>query len=68
MRIIWSAPAAADLEAIHDYIARDSPHYASHFVQMSRAGRTRDVSWPYLGLTCESSDELGGKRLSTVET
>ena len=24
----WSGPAKADLKAIHDYIARDSKHYA----------------------------------------
>lgn len=33
MRIVWSEPAIADLEAVHDYIARDSPDRASHCVQ-----------------------------------
>ena len=28
-RIRWSAEAVADLTAIHDYIARDSPRYAA---------------------------------------
>jgi toxin ParE1/3/4 len=32
MRVVWSEPAVADLSAIHDYIARDSPHYARRFV------------------------------------
>jgi toxin ParE1/3/4 len=32
MRIAWSEPALADLAAIHDYIARDSAHYAQRFV------------------------------------
>ncbi len=29
MRINWSEPALADLEAIYDFIARDSSHYAA---------------------------------------
>ena len=35
MRIIWSEPALADLEAIHEFIARDSRQYATRFVQRS---------------------------------
>lgn len=31
-KIIWSFEAAADLEAIADYIARDSSFYAASFV------------------------------------
>lgn len=33
MRITWSEPAIADLAAIHDFIARDSAHYATRFVE-----------------------------------
>jgi plasmid stabilization system protein ParE len=33
MKVTWSEPAVADLVAIHDYIARDSPHYAQRFVE-----------------------------------
>jgi len=33
MKVAWSEPAVADLVAIHDYIARDSPHYAQRFVE-----------------------------------
>ena len=29
----WSDPAKADLKAIHDYIARDSTHYAKKVTQ-----------------------------------
>jgi toxin ParE1/3/4 len=32
-RLIWSPRAAADLEAIGDYIGRDSPHYARTVVR-----------------------------------
>ncbi len=33
VRIIWSPDAAADLEAICEYIAKDSEHYARVFAQ-----------------------------------
>ena len=33
VRIIWSPDAAADLEAICDYIAKDSEHFAWVFAQ-----------------------------------
>ena len=29
MKIVWSAQSRGDLRAIHDFIARDSEHYAS---------------------------------------
>ena len=32
MKVVWSDPAIEDLQAIRDYIARDSEHYASRFV------------------------------------
>jgi len=31
--VIWSDPAKADLRAIHDYIALNSPHYAKKVTQ-----------------------------------
>lgn len=31
--LFWTEPAASDLEAIHDYIGRDSPTYAKAFVE-----------------------------------
>ena len=33
MRIVWTRAAMSDLEAIRDYIARDSDSYALRFVQ-----------------------------------
>lgn len=33
MKIRWTEPAVADLEAIRDYIARDSGFYAAQFVE-----------------------------------
>ena len=31
--VIWSEPAKADLRAIHDFIAKDSPFYAKKVAQ-----------------------------------
>jgi plasmid stabilization system protein ParE len=31
--VTWAAPARADLRAIHDFIARDSKHYARKVTQ-----------------------------------
>lgn len=33
MRVEWSEPAIADLDAVRAYIARDSEYYAARFVQ-----------------------------------
>jgi toxin ParE1/3/4 len=33
MKLVWTEPAAASLEAIHDYIARGSAFYADVFVE-----------------------------------
>jgi toxin ParE1/3/4 len=35
-KVVWSFEAASDLEAIADYIAKDSPFYAAAFVQEIR--------------------------------
>lgn len=32
-KVIWTEKAAAHLKAIHDYIAEDSPVYASRFIK-----------------------------------
>lgn len=32
MKINWTDPAVADLEAIRDYIAKDSEYYAAEFI------------------------------------
>jgi len=33
MEIVWSKPAREDLRLIHQYIASDSPHYATRVVE-----------------------------------
>lgn len=32
MKLVWTESAVADLEAIRDYLRRDSEHYAARFV------------------------------------
>ena len=32
-KLVWTEPALADLDAIHDFIAKDSEYYASSFLQ-----------------------------------
>ena len=49
MRVAWTAPAARDLEAIGDYIARENPGAARRTVQRVRARTRTLVSHPYLG-------------------
>ena len=47
--VIWSAPAKADLRAIHDFIAADSPHYARKVVREIIARSNRLDGLPRLG-------------------
>lgn len=49
MRIDWSERAIADLEAIHDYIARDSPIYAERFVGRLLRATEPLADFPELG-------------------
>ena len=50
MRILWSPQSLRDLDAIHEYIAKDSEHYAAltiarifsaaeHLIQFPHSGR-----------------------------
>lgn len=49
MRIDWSQRAIADLEALHDYIARDSPIYAGRFVTRIVRATEPLADFPELG-------------------
>jgi len=49
MRVVWTAPAARDLEAIGDYIARRNPGAARRTVQRIRARTRTLIVHPYLG-------------------
>jgi addiction module RelE/StbE family toxin len=49
MRIVWSAQSLRDLEAIRDYIARDSEHYAEVTVARIFSGVERLLQFPESG-------------------
>ena len=56
MRIAWSEPAIADLVAIHDYIARDSNHYAERFIKQLVAAVEPLENLPNLGRIVPEGD------------
>ena len=56
MKVAWSEPAVADLVAIHDYIARDSPRYAQRFVERLIAAAEPLESFPQLGRIVPEGD------------
>ncbi len=47
--IRWTEPAVADLEAIHDYVARDSAKYATLLVERLIASLERVTHLPEIG-------------------
>jgi toxin ParE1/3/4 len=57
MRIAWSEPAIADLVAIHDYIARDSKHYAERFIERLVAAVEPLGNFPNLGRVVPEGDD-----------
>ena len=64
MRIIWSEPALADLEAIHDFIARDSPRYATRFAERIIDATERLTTLPSMGRRVPEGD---GRHREIVE-
>lgn len=49
MRVDWTRAAISDLEAIHAFIAADSPHYATAVVDRLTARCTQISAFPYSG-------------------
>ncbi|QEG40081.1 type II toxin-antitoxin system RelE/ParE family toxin [Roseimaritima ulvae] len=49
MRVDWTATALSDLDAIHAFIAADSPHYATAVVDRFTARCTQISAFPYSG-------------------
>jgi len=56
MRITWSRPAVANLEAIHDYIRRDAPGRADRFVQRLIAAAEPLADFPKMGRVVPEGD------------
>ena len=49
MKLEWSAPAVEDLDNLHAYISRDSPHYAAVFVERLLDAAEQLVDFPESG-------------------
>ena len=49
MKIIWSNPAISDLENIKNYIAKDSSHYASIFIEKIIEAVDKLYKFPLIG-------------------
>ncbi len=63
MVIVWSLPARDDLKSIHDYIARDSKHYARRVVQDIREKTKVLPDFPQLGKVVA---EIGEENLREI--
>jgi plasmid stabilization system protein ParE len=46
--VIWSDPAKADLRSIHDFIARDSRHYAKKVAQDIVVKTDAKIRWAWV--------------------
>ena len=62
-RVIWSPQALADLEAVGDYLARESPAYAQALVDGAFAAVDRLVVFPRSGRVVP---EIGDEALREV--
>ena len=49
MKIVWAEPAIADLESIHEYIARDSKTYAARFIKSLIVATVKLEKLPFCG-------------------
>lgn len=49
MKVVWTKQAQRDLQAIYDYIALDSPHYAARVIDTLLETETRIGEFPASG-------------------
>lgn len=56
MRIVWSDGAVANLEAIHEYIARDAPDRAGSFIQRLIEATEPLTDFPQMGRVAPEGD------------
>jgi addiction module RelE/StbE family toxin len=47
--LVWTEPAMDDLEAIHEFIAKDSEYYASSFLQEIIGHTEKLLKFPEMG-------------------
>jgi toxin ParE1/3/4 len=57
MRIFWSPQSLRDLDAIHEYIAKDSEHYAGLTIARIFSAVEQLVHFPYSGRVVPERDE-----------
>ncbi len=57
MRILWSPQSLRDLDAIHEYIAKDSEHYAGLTVARIFSSVERLIQFPSSGRIVPERDE-----------
>ena len=57
MRILWSPQSLRDLDAIHEYIAADSKHYADLTIARIFSAVERLIQFPYSGRIVPEGDE-----------
>ncbi len=62
--VIWSEPAKADLRAIHDFIAKDSPFYAKKVVHAIREKTDILTNLPRMGKKVAEVNETAIRELS----
>lgn len=65
MRLVWSAPALAHLDAIRQYLEQESsPHYAERFVQRLVMAPERLAAFPESGRVVPEGD---GRHREVIE-
>lgn len=63
MRVDWSEPAVADLDGIWEFIARDSPHYATVTVNRLIAAAKPLDTFPRMGRHVPEADRSDVREL-----
>ena len=56
-KLIWTEPALADLEAIYDFIAKDSEYYASSFLEELIQQPEKLIDFPGIGRIVPEADQ-----------
>ena len=57
MRILWSPQSLRDLDAIHEYIAKDSDHYAGLTIARIFSAVEQLIHFPHSGRIVPERDE-----------
>jgi plasmid stabilization system protein ParE len=57
MRVLWSPQSLRDLDAIHEYIAQDSEHYAGLTVVRIFSAVERLIQFPHSGRIVPERDQ-----------